>query len=349
MVKVLIQTGKAVSLGEVSRQIAYVGEKKGHIVYLNRQTPSWISYRDVCDAVIFFYPLIPTWCINYIYEYYKARNELGGKSIFYTTIEGVPKRHVIWPWIRERCEFIANSKFTAWCLRKAGLKVKDIVYHGVLFDEIDLAYEKVDSYRKTIEEYHKGKVAFGVVVDDNPRKGLSLLIEAINKLSEKRSDFVVLLITKQNVMEKIENVPNVYFVAEFGSRSHDEIMGFMGACDWLIQPSLCEGFCLPLLESMAMGTPVIHGNFPPLMEITDKKGNILIPISKASLVNSDDGVAYMYHYYDPLKLAEAMSRAIDIVKEDSDRYNDMRERVKEKARKFDSKKLYSKLYKYLGI
>jgi glycosyltransferase involved in cell wall biosynthesis len=43
----------------------------------------------------------------------------------------------------------------------------------------------------------------------------------------------------------------------------------MQAADALIQPSICEGFGLPVLEAMACGTPVVASDIPPFREITD--------------------------------------------------------------------------------
>lgn len=40
----------------------------------------------------------------------------------------------------------------------------------------------------------------------------------------------------------------------------------------LIMPSLCEGFGLPVLESMAAGTPVIHSTHPALLEVAGGNG-----------------------------------------------------------------------------
>ena len=347
--KVLVQTGKSPSISEVSRQIAYVVEQRGHIAILNRGLPSYYDWKKVCDALILVYPVSPVWSISHFLHYYNAKKQLQGRVLFYTTCDGVPKRYQFADWCFREVQLVANSNFTRKCLERCGFKVIDVVHHGVLTEELKLAQYKVNEYKRIIQKRFGDRIVFGVVSDDNPRKGIDKLLNALRILQQKRDDYVVLLVSKKNVVAKLKDVKNVYLTAEFGSRQHFEILGFMGACHFTIFPSLCEGFGLPVLESMSMKTPVIHAWFEPLTEFSIKDGNITIDIIGEYEYDSQEGIFYIMHEYDEVELANAIDSAIDIVKKYKSQYEDMQIKVYEQAMKFKSEDLYSKLLDMIGL
>ena len=347
--KVLIQTSKSVSLSEVARQIAYVGEKLGHVIILNRSYPSRDTIFSIAKALVLIYPPSPAYCMHWFLIYREAKKELNGRVVYYTTIEGKPKRLAFPQWVFRDVEFIANSHYTAKMLQSIGLKVKDIIHHGILSEEVKLASYYARKYENIIKSKFKNRVVFGTVSDLLPRKGLDKLIEATKMLLKKRQDFVVLLITKKDIMPHIQTIPNMFMVCEFGSRDHTEIMGFYGAIDYLIHPALAEGFGLPVLEAMAMGTPVIHAWYEPLSEFSHKDANLTFPPSLIRYVDTQEGILYEFHEYDPEDLAEMMEKAIDIKLKHKDEYEDRKAKVKEQAMKFKSEELYKRIYQHLGV
>lgn len=64
----------------------------------------------------------------------------------------------------------------------------------------------------------------------------------------------------------------------------------------VVVPSLAEGFALPVLEAMSLGTPVIHSDAPALVELAADAGLV---------VSRDDYAGY------PRRLAEAMRRVLE--------------------------------------
>lgn len=64
----------------------------------------------------------------------------------------------------------------------------------------------------------------------------------------------------------------------------------------VIVPSLAEGFALPVLEAMSLGTPVIHSDAPALVELTADAG-VIVP--------RDDYAGY------PRRIAEAIRRVLE--------------------------------------
>ena len=346
--KILIQTGKAISLNEVARQIAYVGEQLGLITILNRHYLTYPFYKGYFDAVIFVYPSSPAWCTQWFYHYVKAKKELNGKAIYYTTIEGIPKKQVIADWVFREVEFIACSKYVKKCLEKVGLKVIDVIPHGYPEFEIQQAEELSLKYTSLINERFKDKVVFGYIGDFNFRKGLDYLLQAIKLLSQRRNDFVVLIISKPEVIRKIQDIPNTVFIGEFGTRNHVEIMGFYKAIDYLLFPSLAEGFGLPLLEANVVGTPAIITDLPSFREYCDLKANFVTPVKNVQILDVGDGILYEIHYYDIKDLVNEMENAIEIHKKYPSEYVDRSAKVKEKVKDLKSEILYRKFFQLLG-
>ncbi|MCR4327258.1 MAG: glycosyltransferase [Nanoarchaeota archaeon] len=53
--------------------------------------------------------------------------------------------------------------------------------------------------------------------------------------------------------------------------------------DMLIFPSICEGFGLPLLESISCGTPCVTSNFTPMTEVVGNAGVLVDPYNSKSI------------------------------------------------------------------
>jgi glycosyltransferase involved in cell wall biosynthesis len=104
-------------------------------------------------------------------------------------------------------------------------------------------------------------------------KGLDLLIEAFSLAkNEGLPHSLVVIGAKENfrtsdntVLRKIESIgPAVTFT---GFISDEEVMERLSKAALLVQPSLYEGFCLPPLEAMVLGTHALISDIPVIKEI----------------------------------------------------------------------------------
>ena len=68
-----------------------------------------------------------------------------------------------------------------------------------------------------------------------------------------------------------------------GYLTKQEKLGLSSSADCFCFPSLWEGFGLPVLEAMAMGTPVIVSKTSSLPEIVQKAGVLINPLSTNSI------------------------------------------------------------------
>ena len=108
-----------------------------------------------------------------------------------------------------------------------------------------------------------------------PRKNLLRLIEAFALLKDKD---IMLLIAgliregrggwmNQGVFKKVEQLGLGNRVKFTGYVSNEEIPGLMKGAKAFVLPSLYEGFGIPAIEAMAVGTPVIVSQVSSLPEI----------------------------------------------------------------------------------
>lgn len=97
-----------------------------------------------------------------------------------------------------------------------------------------------------------------------------------------------------------------------GRVSHERLLDAYRSADVLVVPSVHEGFCLPVLEAMACGVPVVqpnHGAFPEMIART--KGGLLVePGSVDSLA---DGLLTLWRH--PAMRVEFGQNAYDGVRE----------------------------------
>jgi glycosyltransferase involved in cell wall biosynthesis len=117
--------------------------------------------------------------------------------------------------------------------------------------------------------------AFRVLYVGGPlwRKGVDLAIEAYDRAFSP-SDPVRLILKLQGADTFYRDAPAVrppkrpYQVVKRDDLSDAEMAGLMTACDVLVAPYRAEGFCLPVLEAMACGLPVVHPAHGPAPEYT---------------------------------------------------------------------------------
>lgn len=346
---VAIFTGNAPSLLNVSEDIRYTAAQLGYRALILTNVYPELVYKKKVDAVIFVYPLDPVCAVDKATYFYEFRNILGDNVIWYTTVEGRPApwetRTPIWRYV----EVYANSKFTEDKLREAGIQVVDIVPHGVRKDKVERALKLKRQYEKKIRSEYGDRVVFACVSSNHPRKNLEGLEKAVALLNEKhKDDFVVLLIS-----DAMPEVENMYFVADMGTLSHEEVLAFMAACDYLIHPSMAEGFGLPVLEANAVGTPALHCDMPPLNEFSDPSANITWNFEAIEYVNLDiakgGGIEFELHKFQPSAIAEAMAVAIDLKKNKPEEYEERRAKARESVEPFDAEILYRKFFDNLTL
>ncbi len=127
----------------------------------------------------------------------------------------------------------------------------------------------------------RGQFLLGVLSNAKPHKGITDLLQAFARLREytrqipslksSRELKLVLvgqgsegLVFRDNLLEEAGAVPGVHLL---GQVSRDDLLHLYSAARALVVPSLAEGFCLPVIEAQALGTPVIARPVPAVLEL----------------------------------------------------------------------------------
>ena len=104
-------------------------------------------------------------------------------------------------------------------------------------------------------------------------KGLSILLEAfLQARREGLEHSLAIAGSRENFRSSDSN----YLSADQGSvqytgyLSDEKLTVLLGEASLLVQPSLYEGFCLPPMEALVSGTPVLISDIPVLREIYQK-------------------------------------------------------------------------------
>jgi len=111
---------------------------------------------------------------------------------------------------------------------------------------------------------------------NKPHKNLSALVQAWSALRAKGADPPLLAICGpwdsrfQQVPTLIERLTLGSLVRLLGPVARGDLPALYSAARLFVFPSLYEGFGLPVLESMACGTPVACSDIPALREVADQ-------------------------------------------------------------------------------
>uniref|UniRef100_A0A7J3JR00 Glycosyltransferase n=1 Tax=Ignisphaera aggregans TaxID=334771 RepID=A0A7J3JR00_9CREN len=334
MSKITVMTSKGISLQVVAGDIVRSAIKHGHNAKLQIGMTQVTTIAKQSDRIIIFMPFDLHYVLSWISLYHTLKNA-GKDAIFYTTVEGVPDPMLLEIWVPNVVKPIANSEATASFLKEAGIDVAGIVKHGVdmeLFDQI----------RGSRKPNIKKNVVFGTVAFSHPRKGFDELEKivqmALNRLPEARFH----IISDHIAYERFMGYPNVIIDPVFSQLQRHELIERMKSFDFYLCTSKAEGFGLPVLESQALGIPVIHADYKPLSEISHKL-NLKVPVKYTQDIRLDEAIIYRFHMYDVKDMFERVVEACDLYLNRHDEYLEMSNELVEHARKFDIVHMYEPL------
>jgi len=161
MKKLCLFTSKATSLRNVGRDIAYVARKHGYVPRLFNYTMPPFEVKKYCTHVVYIMTYSPVWATHWVLNAYEVyRKGKGLPVIFYGTVEGKPKWHLMHEWMAKLDRYVANSIYTRQKLEEAGLPVLDVVYHGVNPETVSIAKGLVENASKQLKSKVKEKVVF---------------------------------------------------------------------------------------------------------------------------------------------------------------------------------------------
>jgi glycosyltransferase involved in cell wall biosynthesis len=195
---------------------------------------------------------------------------------------------------KECSQFICVSKNTKKDLLELFPKI-DTNKITVIYEAAESKYE--DFLKETIEKQNeeilkvkkKYKLTDFILAQGTrePRKNLNNLISAFNKfkLKNPKSNIELAIAGKYGWGNDIENSKKSD-IKILGFIPENDLVALHAAAVCLVYPSLYEGFGLPVLKSMQIGTPVITSNVSSLPEITKDSAILINPISVDEIANA---------------------------------------------------------------
>lgn len=180
---------------------------------------------------------------------------------------------------------VAISEFTKGCIEQyLGIPPTriQVIYQGVDLDRYKPSQvSATDRVRLGIEAHARLLLYVGT---DDPRKGLVTLLRAFRRIRETREDVHLVKVGGPAPTDQRERLlklaadlcvlPYVHFLNDVDENA---LRLIYSAADVYVQPSLYEGFGLPVLEAMACGTPVVASSVGPLPEVIGDTGYLASP------------------------------------------------------------------------
>ncbi|QCU73139.1 glycosyltransferase family 4 protein [Pseudoalteromonas distincta] len=169
-------------------------------------------------------------------------------------------------------------------------KQEIVTWAGISADKIVVVYNGVDDkYHTDVAPYIMGEPYVFYIGDKKPHKNIRRLIESFS-LSKSSNTHTLLL-------SGVENPEIKNWASEFGVQDKVKFSGFIpeerlpsyykGAA-LLALPSLYEGFGLPIIEAMAVGTPVLTSNLTSMPEIAGDAAVLINPLDVDDIARGID-------------------------------------------------------------
>lgn len=245
--------------------------------------------------------------------------------IHYGPIEGRLKQNILISDVREFYKVVPPSMFVKRMLEESGFRnVLDPVPHG-----IDLDFWKPSNRPK--------EKLFLTVSSCDLRKGLNLLSVAwaMSGLAEKGYRLHILT-SKKPMNSESHNAyplkaPSITVDYSFGKLSKEELRKLYWRAQAYVCPSMSEGFCLPILEAMATGLPVLYVDAPPMNEF--KAEGVKVKVQSITSYETSD-IRYVFHVPNLIDFAEKLAELSEI---------EFSEENVEKAGSYNYREVYQKL------
>ena len=291
--------------------------KDADIIHLHWINQGFLSLKDIRALVKLGKPIVWTmhdmWPATGICHYAwecKRFYEICGKCPFLKSNQQKDLSYHIW---KEKSflnssdvHLVAVSSWLAEQARMSSLtnKLDTVVIPNVIDTSMFTIKEKRLIRDKYTFPLDKKIVLMGAARLDDPIKGFPFFKEALNILSYKRDDLLLVLFGKIKCGESLFENLHVSYLSLGLLNDSNQIAELYSAADVTIVPSFYETFGQTLIEAMACGCPVVSFNNSGQTDIIDHKQNGYL----ANYKDADDlaaGIQWVLDYSDK----EALSKA----------------------------------------
>ncbi len=162
---------------------------------------------------------------------------------------------------------------------------------GIHESKISVIYEGVDSHLLKLKSSSKSLIETPYLLyigNAYPHKNVDILVDAFEKCVEKEKNLRLVLVGPDDVFysrlkNRVEKSAIKNRVRFFGPATDAQLVTLYVHAKVLVSPSLMEGFGLPIIEALHLGTPVIASNISVYCELFEGLVNFFDPQSVESL------------------------------------------------------------------
>ena len=182
---------------------------------------------------------------------------------------------------------------------------------------VPLSYNS-EIFNKSIDEKNAAKKSYPYFLSVGrieKRKNTLRIVEAFEKFKKINStDHKLILVGKngfghEEVVEKISNSEVKNDIIVLGYVEDKNLPSLYKNATAFIYPSLYEGFGLPALEAMAVGTPVLTSNIPTIKEVTQEAALLVDPEDSDAIAKAMENMVFDENLRKLL-----ISRGLEIIK-----------------------------------
>ncbi len=244
-------------------------------------TPTWLGPLAASDVVHFPFSILgrglPCATVVTIHDlmWLEQPELVEGRPLMRRIRRPYYYRGVTWA-LRHATRLIAVSEATRARMLAAAPECEPRV--RVTYNAVDARFRPPESLTaasaRAAELLGSAAPYYLLVGKNEPYKGHAVAVEAFAKSSREDERLVLVqrasggrglleLAARLGVAERVQLLPAV---------GGDDLIALIQAARALLQPSLVEGFGIPVLEAMACGCPVITSDTPALLEVAGGAG-----------------------------------------------------------------------------
>jgi glycosyltransferase involved in cell wall biosynthesis len=201
-----------------------------------------------------------------------------------TLFNAIQKKDIIYKRTLGQCDSIIRvRKSDIKLFSGVGIDIKKIHYVPNGYDTNKFFYMDSRFCREKLELPLGKKIILNVANMYSGVKGHKYLISAMSEIVKQRNDVLCIIVgsgkLKNDLKQQIVNAGLEDYVKLVGSKPHDEIPIWMGACDIFVLPSLNEGNPTVMFECLGCGRPFVGTEVGGIPEIitSDEYGLLCKP------------------------------------------------------------------------
>lgn len=167
-------------------------------------------------------------------------------------------------------------------IEKWGLKPEKITYAHLAVDD-DILSGNLSATEEVKRKYSLPEIYAYYPANTWHHKNHAALLEALKIFKDKYDEELKVVLTgadfdaASTVKGLIKSLDLEGDVLSLGYVKKEELRGFYEGASLLVFPSLFEGFGIPLLEAMSVGTPVAASNVTSIPEVVDDAAQLFDP------------------------------------------------------------------------